>query len=495
MIHTFNLSLSQLHEALQKGEFSSTELVKESFSQIKRYDKKVKAFITTCEEAALEEAKRVDKKISLRIQLKPFEGIPYSIKDIFCTQGIQTTAGSKILHGFIPPYNATVVERMKKEGAILIGKTNCDPFGFGSSTENSGYFISHNPYDLSRVPGGSSGGSAVSVAMRMGAFSIAEDTGGSIRQPSSFCNITGIKVTYGRVSRYGAIAYGSSLDTVGHMARSVEDAALILEHIAGSDIHDGTTVESVVPRYTDFMKKDVQCLQIGLPKEYFEKDGLDPEVSIAVRNAAKIFEDMGCHIEEISLPHTEYAIAAYYLTGISEVSANLARYDGIRFGYSSPHAKTLDELYEFTRSEAFEEEVKRRIMLGTYALSAGYVDAYYKKAMAVRTLLRREFDEAFKRVDVILAPVAPTPPFAIGEHRDDPLSMWLEDAFTVTLNPTGCPGLALPAGFSKSGLPIGMQIIGPQLREDLLFQLGYHFQKHTDFHKKLPPLLNSLSSR
>ncbi len=383
---------------------------------------------------------------------------------------------------------------MEKEGAILIGKTNCDAFGFGSSTENSGYFPTKNPYDLERVPGGSSGGSAASTACRMGLFSIAEDTGGSIRQPSSFCNVSGIKVTYGRVSRYGSIAYGSSLDTVGHIAKTVEDLALILNFTAGTDPQDATTVERDVPDYTKEMKKSISSIQIGLPKEYFSKGGLDKEVESTIREAVDIFDSLGCHIEKVSLPHTEYAIACYYLTAISEVSANLARFDGIRFGYRDKDAKNLHGIYEKTRAEAFEDEVKRRIMLGTYALSAGYYDAYYKKAMQVRTLLLREFEEAFKRVDVLLAPVSPTPPFRLGEHKGDPLSMWLEDAYTVTLNPTGCPGLAIPAGFSKSGLPIGMQLLAPQFCEDLLFRLGYHFQQATDFHLRKPDILKNLNS-
>ncbi|MFC1780148.1 Asp-tRNA(Asn)/Glu-tRNA(Gln) amidotransferase subunit GatA [Patescibacteria group bacterium] len=494
MLDINDLTISEVHDKLQRKEFSCTELVKDSLDRINKYDSKVKAFITITEDFALKQAEIVDSKIAKRIELKPLEGIPYSVKDVFCTEDIRTTAGSKIFDNFIPPYDATVIKRMREAGAILIGKTNCDPFGFGSSTENSGYFTTHNPYDLKRVPGGSSGGSAAAVTSGMGLFSIAEDTGGSIRQPSSFCNVSGIKVTYGRVSRYGSIAYGSSLDTVGHIAKTVEDLAAILEKTAGVDEYDATTVPNDVPQYTKKMKESIASLQIGLPKEYFPKGGIDKDVESTIRKAAETFDDLGCHIEEISLPHTEYAIATYYLTAISEVSANLARYDGIRFGYRTGKAKDLKDLYEKTRAEGFEDEVKRRIMLGTYALSAGYIDAYYKKAMQVRTLLKREFDEAFKRVDVILAPVAPTPPFKIGEHTDDPLAMWLEDAFTVTLNPTGCPGLAIPAGFSKSGLPIGMQLIGPQFSEDLLFKLGYHFQNATDFHERRPEIINQIRS-
>lgn len=484
-----NFTIKEIHEHLQKGKFSATELVQDSLARIEKYDVKIKAFLTVTDDLALNLAKKVDSKITKRIKLGSLEGIPYSAKDVFCTKDIRSTGGSKMLDNFYPPYDASVIKKVNEAGAILIGKTNCDPFGFGSSTENSGYFTSRNPFDIERVPGGSSGGSGAAVAARMGVFSIAEDTGGSIRQPSSFCNVTGIKVTYGRVSRHGSMAYGSSLDTVGHMGRTVEDVARILEITAGRDEHDATSADKPVLDYTELVKDDIKGLQIGLPKEYFPREGMDPEVAKTVRDAANTLDDMGCHIEEISLPHTEYAIASYYLVATSELSANMARYDGIRFGYSEKGGKELRELYERSRSEGFGDEEKRRILLGTYALSAGYYDAFYKKAMQVRTLIKKEFDEAFKRVDVILAPVAPTPPFKVGLHEGDPLSMWLEDAFTVTLNPTGCPGLALPAGFSKSGLPIGMQLIGPQFSEDLLFRLGYHFQKKTDFHKKLPSLI------
>lgn len=484
-----DLTILEINDLMQRGDISCTEVIKDTLNCVEKYDKKVKAFLTITPDNALKEAKKVDSKITKRMKINVLEGIPYSLKDVFCTNGIRTTAGSKILDNFIPPYNATIVEKLNQNGSILIGKTNCDAFGFGSSTENSGYFVSHNPYDLERIPGGSSGGSASAVALRMGLFSIAEDTGGSIRQPSSFCNVCGIKVTYGRVSRYGAIEYGSSLDTVGPIARSVEDLALILEKIAGEDERDATTVPCEVHNYIEEMKSSVSGIQIGIPKEYFPDKGLDKEIKNKVLEAAKTFEDLGCHIEEVSLPSTEYAIACYYLTAISEVSANLARYDGIRFGYSDKSSKNLQDFYKKTRSNSFEDEVKRRIMLGTFALSSGFYDEYYKKAMQVRTLLVNEFNEVFKNVDVLLAPVSPTLPFKIGLHKNDPLAMWLEDAFTVTLNPTGCPGLAIPAGFSKKGLPIGMQLIGPQFSESMLFRLGYHFQEATDYHIKKPKLI------
>jgi aspartyl-tRNA(Asn)/glutamyl-tRNA(Gln) amidotransferase subunit A len=482
-------SIHTLHELLQKGDISCEELIKDTFKRIDKYDTKIKAFLTLDVENALKKAKEVDKKISHRFELKTLEGIPYSAKDVFCTKDVRTTAGSKMLENFIPPYDATVIKRMNNAGAILIGKTNCDAFGFGSSTENSGYYTTRNPYDATRVPGGSSGGSAAAVALGMGVCSIGEDTGGSIRQPSAFCNVSGIKVTYGRVSRYGSIAYGSSLDTVGHIGRNVEDLAILLEETAGLDEHDATTVDEDIPCYSEEMKKSIDCIEIGIPKEYFKTEGLNAEVKQKVLDAASTFEKMGCHLEEISLPHTKYAVAVNYLAGISEVSANLARFDGIRFGHSTKNAKDLYEQYIKSRSEGFEDEVKRRIMLGTYALSAGYYDAYYKKAMKVRAILKHEMDEAFKRVDVIISPVAPTPPFKIGVHEGDPLSMWLEDVFTMTLNPTGCPGLAIPGGFSKAGLPIGFQLYASQFNESILFQLGYHFQKETDYHLKLPDMM------
>ncbi len=484
------LTIAEIHEKLQKGEFSCTDLVKESLKRISKYDNEIKAFLTVTEKEALEKAKKIDSKILHRIELKPLEGIPYSAKDVFCTKGIRTTAGSKMLEYFKPPYDATVVKKLDKEGAILIGKTNCDAFGLGSSTENSGYFVTCNPYDKTRVPGGSSGGSAAAVRMGMGVFSLAEDTGGSIRQPSSFCNVTGIKVSYGRVSRYGVIAYGSSLDTVGYIARSVEDCALILKYTAGLDEYDSTSVPEIVPDYTKTMRESIGSIQIGLPKEFFNKKGLDIEVKKIILRAVDVFDNLGCHIEEVSLPHTEYGIASYYLTAISEVSSNLTRYDGIRFGYYDKDSKSLDDVYKKSR-EIFEDEVKRRIMLGTFALSSGFYDEYYKKAMKVRTLLKNDLEDVFKRVDVILAPVSPTPPFKIGFHNNDPLSMWLEDAFTVTLNPTGCPALALPAGFTKENLPVGMQIIGPLFKEELLFKLGYHFQNATNFHTILPDCIEN----
>ncbi len=480
------LTVIEAQKLISEKKLSSVELVQMALDQIEKYDDKIKAFITVTKDEALKKAKEIDERIAKGEKVGRLAGIPYSAKDVFVTKGIKTTASSKILDNYIPQYTATVIAKVDAEDAILIGKTNCDPFGFGSSTENSGYFTTHNPWNLDYVPGGSSGGSAAALSAGMGLFSIAEDTGGSIRQPASFTNITGIKVTYGRVSRYGGIAYGSSLDSIGHMTKTVEDAAYILEITAGEDEHDSTTLPATVPAYTKSINKDLKGLKIGMPKEYFTED-LNEEVAGPIKDALKVFEGLGAEIVDISLPYTKYAIAAYYIFGLSEVSANLSRYDAVRFGPSAGKDDYLENLME-TRSEYFGEEEKRRIMLGTYTLSAGYYDAYYKKAMKVRTLLIEDFKKAFEKVDAFIAPVSPTPPFKIGANSDDPLKMWLADAYTVTLNPTGSPGLAIPCGFTKDNLPIGMQIIGPQLSEELLFNIGNQYQKVTDWHKKMPEL-------
>ncbi len=465
-----NLTLKETREKLRNKEFSAKELVLATLEKIKETDDRLNAFLAICGEEAIKEADKVDQLIA-KGEIKPLLGIPYSAKDVFSTKGIITTASSKILENYNPPYSATVVKKLSEAGAILIGKTNNDAFGFGSSTENSDFKTTKNPWNLDKVPGGSSGGSAAAVAAGMGVFSLAEDTGGSIRQPACFCGVTGLKVTYGRVSRFGVIAYGSSLDTIGVITKTVEDAAILLKEIAGKDDLDATTLNELVPDYLQTIEQGIKNLRIGIPKEYFIK-GLNKEVEASIKNAIKEFEKLGAKIQEVSLPYTEYAISAYYLSGISEVSANLARYDGIRFGSS--------------RSQGFGPEVKRRIMLGTYALSAGYYDAYYKKAQQVRNLIKRDFDKAFKKVDLLIAPISPFPPFNIGEKCDDPLQMWLADIFTVTINPAGIPGLAIPCGFTADNLPIGLQLIGPQLSEPLLFQAGHAYQQVTEWHKKRP---------
>ncbi|MFZ5366407.1 MAG: Asp-tRNA(Asn)/Glu-tRNA(Gln) amidotransferase subunit GatA [Patescibacteria group bacterium] len=472
------LTIKEAQEGLRQKKFSSLELVKSCLERIKKIDPKINAFITVCEKEALEQAKKADKIIKSpksKVQSLLLLGIPFSMKDVYCTKGIRTTAASNILKDYIPQYNATVYERLLNAGAILLGKTNCDAWGHGSSTENSDFGPTKNPWDLGRVAGGSSGGSAAALAADMSFFEIGEDTGGSIRFPASFCSVVGLKVTYGRVSRYGAIAYASSLDTVGPMGKTVEDCALVLETIAGKDEHDSTSSTLSPPRYTEFLKKGIKNVKIGIPKEYFV-EGVDEKVKEKVEKAIKVLEMSGAKISKVSLPYTKYAIATYYLIAPSETSSNLARYDGIRYGFSR---------------ESFGDEAKRRIMLGTYALSAGYYEAYYLKAMQVRTLIKKDFDEAFKKVDVLLAPVSPTPPFKLGEKVDDPLQMYLSDIFTVTANLAGIPGLAIPAGFidsSTGSLPVGIQILGPQFSEELLFQVGYAYEQETKWHKRRPPL-------
>ena len=486
----FDLTIRQTVQKLKNKAFSSEELVLANLKTIEKLDGKISAFLTVCSEWALKQARETDKLIKEGKELPALAGIPFSAKDVFSTTGVRTTASSRILENYEPVYDATAIKRLKQAGAILIGKTNHDAFGFGSSTENSDFKITKNPWNLAKVPGGSSGGSAAAVACNMGLFSLAEDTGGSIRQPACFCGVTGLKVTYGRVSRFGVIAYGSSLDTIGVITKTVEDAALLLTIIAGKDPDDATTLPAPVPNYLESLNKGIKNLKLGIPKEYFIK-GIDQEITKALEEAIKKFEDLGAKTMPVSLPHTKYAIPAYYLSGISEVSANLARYDGIRFGYSAlgKGAKTLEDVYFESRAKGFGPEVKRRIMLGTYSLSSGYYDAYYKKAQQVRNLIKQDFDKAFEKVDLLIAPVSPFPAFNIGEKAEDPLQMWLADVFTVTINPAGVPGLALPCGFTKNNLPIGLQLIGPQLSEPLLFQAGSAFQKASDWHKRRPGLL------
>lgn len=480
-------SIKQIRKGIKNKEFSVEELVTSALDKIKTTDVKIKAYLTICKKQALAKAKLLDKKIAQGEKLGMLAGVTYSAKDVFSTKGIRTTASSKILENYIPPYDATAIKRLNRADAILLGKTNNDAFGFGSSTENSDFQITRNPWNLAKVPGGSSGGSAAAVAVGMGTFSLAEDTGGSIRQPASFCGVTGLKVTYGRVSRYGVLAYGSSLDTIGVITRDVEDAAILFEIIAGKDPFDATTLPDPVPNCRKSLNQGIKGIRIGVPREYFA-EGIEPSVEKSVKRAISKFEELGAFIDEVSLPSTKFAVASYYLSGISEVSANLARYDGIRFGYSNRQGATIEEMYLNTRREGFNQEVKRRIMLGTYALSAGYYDAYYKKAQQVRTLIKKDFEKVFTKVDILITPVSPFPPFNIGEKTDDPLKMWLADIFTVTINPAGIPALALPCGFTRDGLPIGMQIVGPQLSEELLFRAGYAYQQITDWHKRRPSL-------
>lgn len=479
------LTITSALKFLTEGKITSLELTKLCLEQIKRYDSKVKAFLYVNEEWALAQAENSDKR---RKEGKAglLEGIPLSIKDNIHIKGHPTTCASKILANYIAPYNATVIEKLTQEGAVFIGKTNMDEFAMGSSTENSAFFPTHNPWDLERVPGGSSGGSATAVAMRMGLGSLGSDTGGSIRQPATFCGVVGMKPTYGLVSRFGLVAFASSLDQIGPFALTVEDLALLLRAIAGHDPKDSTSAEIEVPNYLGYIyQNEKTSFKIGLPKEYFS-EALSPEIAKPLENTIKLLEKRH-QIKEISLPHTKYAVATYYIVAPAEASSNLARYDGIKYGFRA-EAKNLLELYKKSRAYGFGKEVKRRIMLGTYALSAGYYDAYYLKASKVRTLIKEDFERAFREVDLILAPTTPTPPFKLGEKIADPLQMYLSDIFTIPVNLAGLPGLSLPVGLTEKGLPVGAQIIGPAFRDELVLALAYQMEKELAL-KLTPPLM------
>ena len=441
--------------------------------------KTIGAYLEITREVAEKKAKEVDEKISRGEKILPLEGIPCAIKDNICTKGIKTTCASKILENFVPPYDATVVKKLAAQNVVVTGKTNLDEFAMGGSTENSGFHPTKNPHDVERVPGGSSGGSAAAVAAGETIFALGSDTGGSIRQPASFCGVVGLKPTYGRVSRYGLVAYASSLDQIGPVARDVTDCALILNAIAGKDEMDSTSAAAKVPDFTESLKADVKNLKIGLPKEYFV-EGIDPEVEKSVRDAAKVFENLGAEISEISLPHTEFAISTYYLIAPAEAATNLERYDGVSYGARVDGADVV-EMMTNTRTEKFGEEVKRRILIGNYALSAGYYDAYYLKALKVRTLIQKDFTDAFKNVDVILAPTAPTPAYKIGEMISDPLKMYLQDVCTVPLNLAGLPGISIPCGFTGKKLPIGFQLIGKALDEETILRAAFTYEQNQNF--------------
>ncbi len=481
-----NKTLTEIRESLQKKEVGVEELIKTCLQHIANTEPKINAFITLREEEELlEEARQLDRQGPDPNQ--PLWGIPLGIKDVLTTKNLRTTCGSKILENFVPVYDAFVVEKLKAAGAIILGKQNMDEFAMGSSTENSAFGPTKNPWDLSRVPGGSSGGSAASVAARQCFGAIGTDTGGSIRQPASFCGLVGLKPTYGRVSRYGLIAYGSSFDQAGPLTRSVQDAALLLEVIAGHDPKDSTSLNAPVPKYSQSITSLSETkFTFGLPKEYLG-EGLDPEVEKVFQSTIKLIENLGGEIKEISLPHTQYAIATYYILVMAEASSNLARFDGVRYGVRNAEAKTLKELYELSRSQGFGDEVQRRIMLGTYVLSAGYYDAYYKKAAQVRRLLSEDFVQAWKECDFILAPVSPTPAFKLGSTINDPLKMYLMDIYTTSLNLAGLPGLSLPIGLSSDNLPIGAQVIGPRLSEEKLLALASKLEEALP-KLPLPPL-------
>jgi aspartyl-tRNA(Asn)/glutamyl-tRNA(Gln) amidotransferase subunit A len=481
------LSIRQAHELLSNREISSEEVTRAHLERIRRLDPQIKSYVTVSEAVALGQAREADARLKSGEGVTPLTGIPYSAKDSISTRGVDTTCSSKILQNYKPFYDSTAIKKLKASGATLLGKTNMDEFGMGSSTENSGFFTTRNPWNFDYVPGGSSGGSAAAVAAGLAPFSLGEDTGGSVRMPAGFCGVTGLKTTYGRVSRYGLIPLVSSFDTIGPMARSAYDVALVLEAIAGHDPQDSTSRAESVPGYSEALREaqDLRGLRVGIPKEYFA-EGLDAGVDTALRTAIKQIEALGAEVIQVSLPHTPYAIPVYYLILFAEASSNLAKYDGVRYGLSERNVDNLLELYLKTREKGFGAETKRRIMLGTFALSAGYYDAYYLKAQRVRTLIRQDFQQAFETCDTLITPVAPTTAFRIGEKITNPLDMYLSDVHVVAVNLAGIPALTVPCGFSN-GLPIGMQIMGPHLSEGTLLRIGHLYQSETDWHRKHPP--------
>jgi aspartyl-tRNA(Asn)/glutamyl-tRNA(Gln) amidotransferase subunit A len=476
-------SLNELSAALHNGDISSVELTQHYLDRINTHNSELNAFITIAEDHALEQARAADTRLQQKTAGK-LTGIPLAHKDIFCTEGLRTSCASKMLDNFIAPYNATVVEKINQAGMVTLGKTNMDEFAMGSSNETSFYGQVHNPWDNQAVPGGSSGGSAAAVAANLAPIATGTDTGGSIRQPASLCNLTGLKPTYGRISRYGMIAFASSLDQAGPMAHSAEDAALLLNEMAGFDPRDSTSVEQDVPDYTATLNESIEGLRIGLPKEYFG-EGLDPQVAAAVEIAIKTYESLGATIKDITLPNTSLAVPTYYVVAPAECSSNLSRMDGVRFGHRCDDPKDLLDLYQRSRGEGFGEEVKRRIMIGTYALSAGYYDAYYLKAQQCRRLISDDFKQAFNDVDVIMGPTAPTTAFKLGDKTDDPVAMYLADIYTISTNLAGLPGVSIPAGFVKN-MPVGLQIIGNYFDEARLLNVAHRYQQITDWHQQTP---------
>jgi aspartyl-tRNA(Asn)/glutamyl-tRNA(Gln) amidotransferase subunit A len=471
-----SLTIDAVRSAVQERKTTAVSLVEAVFGKIESDDPKIGAYVTLSKDSALAKAAEIDQLTAKGETLPPLGGVPIGIKDVMVTSGVRATAGSKILGNYIPPYDCTAVARLKAAGAVVLGKMNCDEFAMGSSNENSAWKPVHNPRDLSRVPGGSSGGSAAAVAADMAVAALGSDTGGSIRQPASFCGVVGLKPTYGRVSRYGLIAFASSLDHIGPLTKSVKDAAIVLQTIAGRDPMDATSAEMAVPDYVAELEKPIRGLKIGVAKEYFG-EGLDLEVRKAVESGIHKLASLGCEIVEISLPHTKYAVPTYYIVATAEASSNLARFDGVRYGYRAGDTRTLSEMYRRTRDQGFGAEVKRRIMLGTYVLSAGYYDAYYLKAQKVRTLLTRDFDHAFKQVDVIVTPTSPTAAFKLGEKVDDPLAMYLADIYTVTANLAGIPGISVPCGETREKLPIGLQVLGRHFDEATILRVAHAYEQ------------------
>ena len=480
-----NLSIGECQRLLERREVSSLELTHAYLSAIERVEPRVQAFINLTHDLALEQARKADVRLATG-EASPLTGVPMQVKDLLSTRGVPTTCGSRMLEGFVPPYDATVVERLYEQDAVLLGKGNMDEFAMGSSTENSAFHPTHNPWDLDRVPGGSSGGGAAAVAAGECVYALGSDTGGSVRQPASMCGVVGLKPTYGLVSRWGLVAYASSLDQVGPLTRDVSDCATVLNVLAGHDSRDSTSIPGERPDYQRGLTDGVRGLRVGMPREYFE-EGVDPEVRRVVTEAVGVLEGLGALVEEVSLPSTTYALAAYYIIAPSECSANLARYDGVKYGLSMPEAGDGASAMEATRSAGFGAEVKRRIMLGTYALSAGYYDAFYLKALKVRTLLRREFEEAFRRFDVLVSPTSPTVAFPLGSRMADPVQMYQADVCTVPANIAGIPAISVPCGFSD-GLPVGLQLMGPAMAEATLLRTGYAYEQATDWHTKRPPL-------
>jgi aspartyl-tRNA(Asn)/glutamyl-tRNA(Gln) amidotransferase subunit A len=482
----YQLTIHEAHQLLASRQLSSFELTEAVLARIPQVEPQLHAFVTTTHDLARNQAREADERIAGG-DMSPLTGIPVVIKDNMCTKGIATTCSSRMLEGFVPPYDAAVIETLNALGAVLVGKSNMDEFAMGSSTENSAFFITNNPWDISRVPGGSSGGSAVAVAAGETIYALGSDTGGSIRQPAGFCSVVGLKPTYGRVSRYGLVAFASSLDQIGPLTKDVTDCALVMNVISGHDPRDATSVSHPVPDYTRSLIPDLDGIRIGVPQEYFVA-GMQPEVEAVMRSAIGKLVELGASVEwGVSLPSTPYALAVYYIIAPSEASANLARYDGVKYGFSAQDAEGMWDAMEKTRQHGFGPEVKRRIMLGTYALSAGYYDAYYLKAQRVRTLIRREFDQAFEQFDVLVTPTSPTVPFGIGEKVDDPLQMYLSDVCTLPINIAGIPGLSLPAGF-VDGLPVGMQVLGRPFSEELLLRIGFAYEQATPWHERRPPL-------
>jgi len=480
------LTIHELQEKIKNGSVTATRIAESVFSRIHAVEERVHSYIRLLKDEALAAAKKADDDIK-KGDIRPLTGIPIALKDIVCTKGIPTTCGSHILHNFVPPYNATVVEKLQSAGAVFVGKANMDEFAMGSSTETSYFGPTRNPWDLERIPGGSSGGSATAVAADECIASIGSDTGGSIRQPAALCGVVGLKPTYGRVSRFGLIAFASSLDQIGPFTKDVEDCAIMMNVLAGYDPKESTSVNVEVPDYRQFVGRDIKGWKIGIPKEYFI-EGIDPEINAALKKAITIIEQSGGQCVDISLPHTQYCVAVYYIIAPAEASSNLARYDGVKYGFRAADVRELLEMYKESRRQGFGAEVKRRIMIGTYALSAGYYDAYFKKASQVRALIKRDFDEAFKTCDVILTPTTPTPAFKIGEKTDDPLQMYLSDVFTISTNLAGIPGISVPCGFTSSGLPIGVQFLASHFEEGKLIQIASAYEKNAKIEKRRPAL-------